>query len=174
MTGGLSDASPEQLGNPRSITRVRTGQDLRIVGQSLFFAAIIAAYALLAWIMRKAQRLGKNKEALWWLAATAPFLILRGAYGIVSASDWQYSYYLPTNVSTVTISEQLMLMGIVRRERPEPERAGGRVHHEYHHRGHHYALSPPSDVVGDDAETPVCAIRQARKAKQQRGRRCRY
>lgn len=99
VTGGLSDAPSEQLADPRSIPRVKTGQDLRIVGQCLFFAAIVAAFILLAWIARKAHRLGKNKEALWWLAATAPFLILRGAYGIVSAADWQFSYYLPTNVS---------------------------------------------------------------------------
>lgn len=99
VTGGLSRATPEELLNPRSISRVKTGQNLRIVGQCLFFAAIIAAYFLVAWVARKAQRVGKPKEALWWLAATSPFLIIRGAYGIVSAADWQYSYYLPTNVS---------------------------------------------------------------------------
>jgi hypothetical protein len=99
ITGSLSRATSEEILNPASIPRVKTGQDLRIVGQCLFFVAIIAAFILLGWIFQKARRLGKPKEALWWLAATAPFLIIRGAYGIVSASDWQYSYYLPTNVS---------------------------------------------------------------------------
>lgn len=99
ITGGLSRATTEELSNPASIPRVKTGQNLRIVGQCIFFVAILAAFVLLGWIFRKATRLGKPKEALWWLAATAPFLIIRGAYGIVSSADWQYSYYLPTNVS---------------------------------------------------------------------------
>lgn len=100
VTGGLSRATTEEILNPASIPRVKTGQDLRIAGQCIFFLAIIAAFALLGWIFRKASRLGKPKEGLWWLAATAPFLIIRGAYGIVSSADWQYSYYLPTNVSS--------------------------------------------------------------------------
>lgn len=98
ITGGLSRATPEEIQDPASIPRVKTGQNLRIVGQSIFFVAILAAFVLLGWVFRKANRLGKPKEALWWLAATAPFLIIRGAYGIVSSADWQYSYYLPTNV----------------------------------------------------------------------------
>jgi heme/copper-type cytochrome/quinol oxidase subunit 3 len=98
ITGGLSRATPEELADPGSITRVKTGQKMRIIGQCLFFAAIFAAYIMLGIIIRKAQRFNKPKEALWWIAATAPFLILRGIYGIVSASDWQFSYYLPTNV----------------------------------------------------------------------------
>jgi hypothetical protein len=99
ITGGLSRATPEELANPGSVTRINTGQTMRIIGQSLFLIAIFAAYIMLAYIIRKAQRLNKPKEALWWIAATAPFLILRGVYGILSASDWQFSYYLATNVS---------------------------------------------------------------------------
>ena len=98
VTGGLAHATSSELFDPASIPRVKTGQSLRIVGQCLLFVAILAAFVLLGGIFRKATRLGKPKEALWWLAATAPFLVIRGAYGIVSASDWQYSYYLPTNV----------------------------------------------------------------------------
>jgi heme/copper-type cytochrome/quinol oxidase subunit 3 len=102
ITGGLSRATPEELANPGSISRVETGQHLRIVGQCIFFVAIFAAYIMVAMIGRKAQKLNKPKEALWWIAATAPFLILRGICGILSSANWQYSYYLPTNVSPPT------------------------------------------------------------------------
>jgi hypothetical protein len=100
ITGRLARATPEELADPASVPRIRTGQTLRIVGQSIFFVAIFAAYIMVAIIFRKAQRLNKPKQALWWIAATAPFLILRGSYGILSSADWQYSYYLPTNVSS--------------------------------------------------------------------------
>jgi len=99
ITGGLSRATPEELANPGSVSRISTGQRLRIIGQCIFFVAIFAAYIMVGIIGRKAQRLKKAKEALWWIAATAPFLILRGIYGILSSADWQFSYYLPTNVS---------------------------------------------------------------------------
>jgi hypothetical protein len=99
ITGGLSRATPSELANPGSVPRVRTGQHLRIIGQCIFFVAIFAAFVMVGIIFRKAQRLNKPKEALWWIASTAPFLILRGMYGILSSADWQYSYYLPTNVS---------------------------------------------------------------------------
>lgn len=101
ITGGLSRATPAELANPGSVPRVQTGQHLRIVGQCIFFVAIFAAFVMVAIIFRKAQRLNKPKEALWWIASTAPFLILRGIYGILSSADWQYSYYLPTNVSLI-------------------------------------------------------------------------
>lgn len=78
---------------------MKLGQTLRIVGQAMFFLAIIAGYAALLYIIRRAGQRGKPREALWWMAATAPFLLLRGAYGVVSAADWQFSYYLPSNVS---------------------------------------------------------------------------
>jgi len=99
ITGGLSRATSAELADPGSIPRVQTGQHLRIVGQCIFFVAIFAAFVMVGIIFRKAQSLNKPKEALWWIASTAPFLILRGIYGILSSADWQYSYYLPTNVS---------------------------------------------------------------------------
>jgi len=107
ITGGLSRATPAALANPGSVPRVQTGQHLRIVGQCIFFVAIFAAFVMVAIIFRKAQRLNKPKEALWWIASTAPFLILRGIYGILSSADWQYSYYLPTNVSPITHIESV-------------------------------------------------------------------
>lgn len=102
ITGGLARATPEGLANPGSVSRIKTGQNLRIVGQCIFFVAIFAAYVMVAIIFRKAQRLHKSKQALWWIIATAPFLVLRGIYGILSSADWQYSYYLPTNVGSST------------------------------------------------------------------------
>lgn len=99
ITSGLSGATPGEFLNPSSIPRVNTGQDLRIAGQSIFLAAIVGAYALLGWIYYKADRIDKPMEALWWLVATSPLLIIRGIYGVVSAADWKFSYYLPINVS---------------------------------------------------------------------------
>jgi len=101
ITGGLARATPPELANPGSVPRIQTGQHLRIIGQCIFLVAIFAAFIMVAIIFRKAQRLNKPKEALWWIASTAPFLILRGIYGILSSADWQYSYYLPTNVSLI-------------------------------------------------------------------------
>lgn len=124
ITGGLSRATPEELANPRSISRIKTGQNLRIIGQCIFFVAIFAAYIMVGIIVRKAQRLNKPKEALWWIAATAPFLILRGIYGIISSSDWQYSYYLPTNVSLLRALGETSLIPLVRREWAEAEGVG--------------------------------------------------
>lgn len=97
ITSGLSDATPAEFLDPSSIPRVNTGQDLRIAGASIFLAAIVGVYALLGWIIYKAD--DKPMEALWWLVATSPLLILRAIYGVVSAADWKFSYYLPINVS---------------------------------------------------------------------------
>jgi hypothetical protein len=113
ITGGLSRATPAELADPSSIPRVQTGQHLRIVGQCIFFVAIFAAYIMVGIIFRKAQRLNKPKEALWWIASTAPFLILRGIYGILSSADWQYSYYLPTNVSPLTHLRRELIRSMV-------------------------------------------------------------
>jgi hypothetical protein len=113
ITGGLSRATSAELANPGSIPRVQTGQHLRIVGQCIFFVAIFAAFVMVGIIFRKAQRLNKPKEALWWIASTAPFLILRGIYGILSSANWQYSYYLPTNVSHLTHLKRELIRSMV-------------------------------------------------------------
>jgi hypothetical protein len=68
----------------------------------MFLVAIVVGYGMLGWIVRKAGRMGKDKKPLWWLVASAPFLLVRGAYGVLSSADWQYSYYIPDNVSGVT------------------------------------------------------------------------
>lgn len=100
ISGGLAHATVEQLlGDPTTIPRVHTGHKLRIIGQALFLAAIFAAYAALLFVVRRAGRKGKYRTPLWWMAASAPFLLLRGAYGVISSADWKFSYYLPSNVS---------------------------------------------------------------------------
>lgn len=98
ISGGLARATLEELYDPASIPRVKTGQNLRIIGQVLFLCAIIAGYAALVYVIRRAGARGAARQPLWWMAATAPFLLLRGSYGVLSSADWHYSYYLPTNV----------------------------------------------------------------------------
>lgn len=104
ISGALSKATPQELLNPSSIPKVKTGQNLRIAGQSLFLVAIIVGFGMLGYIVRKAGHLGKDRTALWWLAASAPFLLVRGIYGVLSAADWKYSYYIPDNVSRQFVS----------------------------------------------------------------------
>lgn len=102
ISGGLARASTIELLDPQSIPKVRSGQTLRIIGQCLFLAAILAGYAALVFIIRKAGQRGKAREPLWWMLASSPSLVLRGAFGVVSAADWKFSYYIPSNVSRCT------------------------------------------------------------------------
>jgi hypothetical protein len=105
ISGGLGNATLEQLQDPAAIPRVHTGQKLRVIGQSLFLVAILVGYALLLVVFRRAGQRAKPREALWCMLATAPFLLLRGAYGVISSADWTFSYYLPTNVGWAWLSE---------------------------------------------------------------------
>jgi hypothetical protein len=100
ISTALTQATPEEAKNLPSIPKADTGHKLRIAGQCLFLGAIIVAYVLLYVIYRKAKRLDTPRRPLILLLSTAPFLLVRGAYGLLSSADWAYSYYLPSNVST--------------------------------------------------------------------------
>jgi hypothetical protein len=99
ISGGLSNADAAQLSDPGSIRSAKLGQTLRLVGQSLFIAALLIGYLAILLGLKRAGRTGQSKEALWWMLATAPLMTLRSVFGLLSAATWTWSHYLPNNVS---------------------------------------------------------------------------
>ncbi len=99
ISSGLSTAHANSNdSNFEDIPNVKTGQHIRTAGQVLFLATIVSAYIVLGMIMRKAKGLGKDVSVLWWIAATAPFMLARGAFGVFSTASFSWSYYNPANV----------------------------------------------------------------------------
>lgn len=73
--------------------------NLRTAGQALFLAATVVCYNLAYITYKKAKRDGADTKLILMILATAPFMLVRGSYGVLSAASFDWSYYNSANVS---------------------------------------------------------------------------
>ncbi len=111
ITNGLSklttqdyvSASSEIIGN---IPQIKSGRLLRSIGQGLFALGILFVYAYLYLVYVRARKAGVDQRILLLLAASAPFMLVRAAFGILSSASFEWSYcesvvssYHPTDLT---------------------------------------------------------------------------
>ena len=104
MSSGLSDDP-----TPSDLAKTQRGRSLRIAGSSLFlaFALLVVAALIHTVFVARSRRL--PMKALWLLTLAAPFMVVRGIFGVLQGADGQFSYYNLDNYTGDGLSTHLLL-----------------------------------------------------------------